>query len=41
MSFAHGSRTQTSTASLGKTLNQDVVKTIKGKYKEASSLREH
>ena len=37
-SLAHGSRTQTSTASLGKTLNQDVVKTIKGKYKQASSL---
>ena len=33
-----GSRMQTSTASLGKTLNQDVVKTIKGKYKQASSL---
>ena len=38
-SLAHGSRTQTSTASLGKTLNQDVVKTIKGKYKHASSSK--
>jgi len=35
-SLAHGSRAKTSTASLGKALNQDVVNTIKGKCHQAS-----
>lgn len=35
-SLAHGSRAQTGTGSLGKTLNQDVVNTIKGKCHPAS-----
>ena len=35
-SLAHGSRTKTGTASLGKALNQDVVNTIKGKCHQAS-----
>lgn len=39
-SLAHGSRTQTSKAGvLSKTLNQDVVKTLKGKGRQQLSIQ--